>query len=593
MPIAPQLITLETVGLIRQIQTQPEALYLFRHALIREAAYASLLRADRAALHRAVGEVLEQRATAPHDEHWAVLAHHFEYSGDETRALGYYTQAGDAALQRYANAEAIQHYANALGLAARQPLANTALIHLYSQHGRALELNAQYTAALNNYAEMEAVGLARHDPLIEVEAVIARAVLRSTFTPVYDEAESLALTERALTLARALGDPRLETRALWTRMHATTYQMTTPEAIGYGEQAIALARQHGFQSELAFALNDITWNYVALQRFDDGLQAAQEANALWRALGNRPMLADNLNNLAFLYARQNQLETALACLDEAQTISRAIGNAVSQARVIGFRARYHYENGRLTEALAGYEEILQLTRAHGLTQFEIQAHFILAGMAQRVGYAALSLHLTQQIQTLLPQNTASNFAALTAQLYAIIARLRLGATAEVATDLAAARAAVLDNHENNELSLWVFAQFEWLAAQSHWPEALALLRNHAALFQADDESQISFLTKRGLAEWRVGQVTEAYATFHAALALARPKLRMWQLSPVAYLSQVAQAHGAVAEAQALAAEARALARDILAHMPTEWQPYFLQLPEVQPLGDLSRDAHQL
>ncbi|MGH2522606.1 MAG: hypothetical protein ACRDH2_08895 [Anaerolineales bacterium] len=60
MTLGNHLSTLETSGLIRLAARQPELEYLFRHALIQEAAYGSLVKADRRNLHRAVGEALER-----------------------------------------------------------------------------------------------------------------------------------------------------------------------------------------------------------------------------------------------------------------------------------------------------------------------------------------------------------------------------------------------------------------------------------------------------------------------------------------------------------------------------------------------------
>jgi len=60
MPTLTQRLTqLESHGLIRLAATQPELEYLFRHALVQDAAYASLVKADRKQLHLAVGEALE------------------------------------------------------------------------------------------------------------------------------------------------------------------------------------------------------------------------------------------------------------------------------------------------------------------------------------------------------------------------------------------------------------------------------------------------------------------------------------------------------------------------------------------------------
>jgi predicted ATPase len=101
-----QLDTLETSGLISLAATLPDLEYLFCHALIQDAASASLLKSDRRKLHRLVGEAPEPSFEQPPADLAPVLALHFAEASDTKRALRYYTVAGEAAASRYANAEA-------------------------------------------------------------------------------------------------------------------------------------------------------------------------------------------------------------------------------------------------------------------------------------------------------------------------------------------------------------------------------------------------------------------------------------------------------------------------------------------------------
>ena len=59
MTLLGQLYSLESAGLVRIAQLEPDLEYLFRHALVREAAYTSLLSIDQQKLHLAVGEAIE------------------------------------------------------------------------------------------------------------------------------------------------------------------------------------------------------------------------------------------------------------------------------------------------------------------------------------------------------------------------------------------------------------------------------------------------------------------------------------------------------------------------------------------------------
>ncbi|MBV9288450.1 MAG: hypothetical protein JO288_11630, partial [Hyphomicrobiales bacterium] len=95
-----------------------QATYRFKHALIQDAAYESLLKSRRQALHRRAGEILrdkpESAATAPE-----AIAHHFTEAGLDDLAIEWWGRAGDQALRRSAFQEAIAHLGKAIAMADR------------------------------------------------------------------------------------------------------------------------------------------------------------------------------------------------------------------------------------------------------------------------------------------------------------------------------------------------------------------------------------------------------------------------------------------------------------------------------------------
>ena len=91
----------------------PQATYRFKHALIQDAAYDSLLKSQRQALHRRAAEVLrnqQERAVAEPE----VIAHHFTEAGLDDLAIEWWGKAGDQALRRSAFQEAIAHLGKAI-----------------------------------------------------------------------------------------------------------------------------------------------------------------------------------------------------------------------------------------------------------------------------------------------------------------------------------------------------------------------------------------------------------------------------------------------------------------------------------------------
>ncbi len=99
----------------------PEATYLFKHALLRDAAYGSLLRSKRAELHGAVAGALERHFPQIAASHPELLAHHYAEAGQIRPAIDRWREAGRRSLQRSANQEATLHLKHALDLLATQP----------------------------------------------------------------------------------------------------------------------------------------------------------------------------------------------------------------------------------------------------------------------------------------------------------------------------------------------------------------------------------------------------------------------------------------------------------------------------------------
>jgi predicted ATPase len=94
----------------------PEVEYLFKHALTQEVAYNSLLIERRKMLHERTAQALEALYSVSLDEHYSALAHHYSRSGNTQKAVEYLGLAGQQAVQRSANTEAITHLTTALEL---------------------------------------------------------------------------------------------------------------------------------------------------------------------------------------------------------------------------------------------------------------------------------------------------------------------------------------------------------------------------------------------------------------------------------------------------------------------------------------------
>ena len=116
MKAAKDLAVLEASGLVSIAALQPELEYMFRHALLQDAAYGSLLKQERRELHRRVARALDELYPDRRDELAGVVALHLEQAGDAEAAAERYVAAGDHALARHAKTEARALFERALAL---------------------------------------------------------------------------------------------------------------------------------------------------------------------------------------------------------------------------------------------------------------------------------------------------------------------------------------------------------------------------------------------------------------------------------------------------------------------------------------------
>jgi tetratricopeptide (TPR) repeat protein len=122
-----QVDVLEAKGLIRLASIRPELEYLFRHGLVQDAAYASLLKQERRELHGRVGAALEELYPERAGELAPVLAMHFEQADDTERAIDYYAAGAKHALGKYAIREAFAAFDRAASLIAEEEATRAAV----------------------------------------------------------------------------------------------------------------------------------------------------------------------------------------------------------------------------------------------------------------------------------------------------------------------------------------------------------------------------------------------------------------------------------------------------------------------------------
>jgi class 3 adenylate cyclase/predicted ATPase len=144
------LARLTKAGLLFCRGAPPHSSYLFKHALVQDAAYGTLLRSRRQELHARIARVIEQRFPELVDEQPEVLAHHYTQAGWAEQAMIYLAQAGRRASDRSAMVEAVSHLTKALAIISELPGTRENArreLDLQTALGRALTATKGYAAA--------------------------------------------------------------------------------------------------------------------------------------------------------------------------------------------------------------------------------------------------------------------------------------------------------------------------------------------------------------------------------------------------------------------------------------------------------------
>jgi tetratricopeptide (TPR) repeat protein len=119
--VPPHLEALMQAELIHETHVFPEMAYRFKHAVIQDVAYESLLAQRRQALHGAIGQAIEELYADRVAEQAAILAYHYARSVPQDKAIAYALLAGEQAARVYANAEATTYFEQALAIARALP----------------------------------------------------------------------------------------------------------------------------------------------------------------------------------------------------------------------------------------------------------------------------------------------------------------------------------------------------------------------------------------------------------------------------------------------------------------------------------------
>lgn len=580
---------------------EDDVAFAFKHALIQESVYSSMLLKKRRWMHRAVAEAYEQLYPDRLDEFAALLAQHYDRAGDAAKTLDYATRAGDAAARVYANAEAEANYTLAIQVARRAaPGLKTrsadlaTLSRLYLKRGRVLELASRYEDALRNYQEMKRTAHERNDGSMELEALMARATLHSIVGPAYDTVRARGLSAQALVLAEELGNRQAQAKVYWNLMLLENWGGGDPRrAVDLGEKAVALAREHGLRDQLAFSLHDIAMAYALDGRMEPAWAALDEVMELWRELNNKPMIAEVLNRSATFHLLGGDLQATLTLARESLQIAVESGNLIGEGLASNLLGVASWELGEPGPAIEHSWHCVQISEQAKLAGLAFGVTGRIAWMYGTLGDirggTALVQNSLAQLDSISVGEDERHRNLWQSLLWAVRVRLAL-LQGDVALASSACRQGRLDaskgffDARSSDAYVIYLALGELALAQGEPSRAAdvaaqlqhALERSHFRFPAAD---ALHLQAQALLAQGRVPEAIQAWEVARTAAQASGSRRLLWEV--LAGLSDAERERGDFAEADLLGAQARATIEYIADHSPPALRDSFLARASVR------------
>jgi predicted ATPase/class 3 adenylate cyclase len=352
--------------------------YIFKHAVLREVTYESVLKKLRRVYHALAAEWLMEQRSDRSGEVIGLIADHLELAGERGETLRYLKLAGEQAAEKYANEEAVDYFSRALELVpeedleicfelllAREEVLNLqAKLELQRQDLEALEFLAKEMDSIENQLE---VGVRWSNYLWMIndyqaaaetaERVVAQAELTGNLQFAarghfrwgkaliwqfqYETADEHL--NKALAGFRAVGDHRMEGKTLRMIGSVAAGLNDLQAWKDYSQQALVIARQIGDRSDEAEAINHLSNIFLLQGDYATGRKYLYQYLEIAQEIGSLDQEKMALSNLGAIANTLKDYSAALDYYEKSLSIAQAIG-------VLG-----EIPNG-LGEAYAGLEQ---------------------------------------------------------------------------------------------------------------------------------------------------------------------------------------------------------------------------------------------
>lgn len=312
--------------------------YNFKHELLRNVAYESLLKKSRREHHAQVAAWLIERSGERVSEFAGLVAGHYEQASQPALAADWYGRAGHQARIGYAPATAIEAFRKALALlpnvekddgAAGSTSLQIKALEWQEGLGEVLGAQAHFAEALEVFEKLRAMAEEVDDDLAQARAWNGMAYMQERLAR---NRASIECAERAETLAQTVGEPgRSElVRSLLLKGWAFYRLSDAPAVLALAEQTSQLCVEFQDRRGLATSLKLHGVAHLQLGHFSEADDFFARGLALYQELGDERNTAAMFNNLGESARARGDFAAAAKLYEQALALARQIGNRDSE-----------------------------------------------------------------------------------------------------------------------------------------------------------------------------------------------------------------------------------------------------------------------
>lgn len=338
-----------------------ELRYIFRHSLLREAAYSMQLRTRLQWLHQMIAESIENIYSEKLEERYVDLAFHYDQAGVFDKTCEYLLKAADHARSNYQNQQALEYYERLLKRLGRQK--DTAdQIQTHLKKGKVLELIGNWDECEHAYERALKLAKQSRDVLLLGQAnnSLGRLLMLKG-----DYSKAMRFLQTAAGLFESIDDRAGKAKAYGNLGNLYFRQGEYDEAKDFFEQSISIGHDAIDPTANAQVAANLGLTFMNQGNYDEGIRCQKAQLDICERHNDKQGMATLYTNMGIVFFEKGDYDAALEAYQRGLSLSEELGNKMLTSIAIGCIGSVYERKGDYQRAMENFQHDLELCEELG------------------------------------------------------------------------------------------------------------------------------------------------------------------------------------------------------------------------------------